>query len=309
MSDFKKIVISLLRTYCLSHSWNLTDSRFRKYLIFMPLLVMNIVFFTGLLQTLPASAEIYKWTDSAGKTHFSDKPHSGSRQLKLKSGIAWHTVRKVYDGDTVMLQNGLKIRLLGINTPEVEGRYKVAEPGGEEAKHRLMEILRGKQVRLQMDVEKQDKYKRTLAHLFTRDGFHVNLEMVKRGLAFVNIHTPNLQYADDLVQAGEQAEADGPGIWGREEYSARPFASIARGKDKGWMRLTGRVQAIRRSRRYSYLEFSRQADIRIANANLSLFPVLSEYMGKELEIRGWPSRSKGHYSVLIRHPSALKIIY
>ena len=270
---------------------------------------MNVILFVLLLLPLPVSGEIYQWTDSAGKSHFSDKPHSGSRQLKLKSGIAWHTVRKVYDGDTVILQNGLKIRLLSINTPEVEGRYKVAEPGGEEAKRELMEILREQQVRLQMDVEKKDKYKRTLAHLFTREGLHVNLEMVKRGLAFVNIHTPNLHYADELVRAGERAEADRLGIWARKEYGVRPFASIERGKDKGWMRLTGRVQAIRRSRRYSYLEFSRQTDIRIANANLSLFPVLSEYMGKELEIRGWPSRSKRHYSVLIRHPSALKIIY
>jgi hypothetical protein len=74
------------------------------------------------------------------------------------------------------------------------------------------------------------------------------------------------------------------------------------------MRLTGRVQSIRRSRRYSYLEISTQADIRIANTNLSYFPELSEYKDKEIEIRGWLSRSKEHYSVLIRHPSALKII-
>lgn len=272
------------------------------------ILITKILLFV-LLQPHLVIAEIYQWRDATGKTVYSDKPHAGSRQFKVNIGVTWHRVRKVYDGDTVILENGKKIRLLGINTPEVEGRYKDAEPGGEEAKKWLSEFLNGKQFRLQMDIEKKDKYKRTLAYLFTKEGVHVNLELVRKGLAFVNIHIPNVQYADDLIKAGEQAEIAKLGIWARREYNARPFASLARGRDKGWMRLTGRVQSIRRSRRYSYLEFSRKADIRIANANLSFFPELSEYMDKEIEIRGWPSRSKAHYSVFVRHPSALKIIY
>ncbi len=269
---------------------------------------IKIILLFVFLQPYQVIAEIYQWQDSTGKTVYSDKPHAGSRQLKVNSGITWHRVRKVYDGDTVILENGKKIRLLGINTPEVEGRYKVAEPGGEEARQWLTKFLNGKQVRLQMDIEKKDKYKRTLAYLFTREGVHVNVELVRKGLAFVNIHIPNVQYTNDLVKAGEQAEIAKLGIWGRKEYSVKPVSSIKRGKDKGWMRLTGRVQSIRRSRRYSYLEISTQADIRIANANLSYFPELSEYKDKEIEIRGWLSRSKEHYSVLIRHPSALKII-
>jgi len=68
-----------------------------------------------------------------------------------------------YDGDTIVLEDGRKIRLLGINTPEVQHKGKMADAGGEDAKTWLINKLRHSKVRLEFYFDKTDKYGRTLA--------------------------------------------------------------------------------------------------------------------------------------------------
>lgn len=254
-------------------------------------------------------AEIYTGHDQQGKTYFSDRPLSGSVLLDLKPvGYSWYTVKKVVDGDTVTLDSGLKIRLASINTPEIESRHRLAEAGGDEAKKYLTKWLQGKQIRLVKDLDKKDKYGRTLAHLFTHDQQHINLELVARGLAIVNLYPPNLKYHQALLHAQKQAEAAFLGLWQYPQYQPKPMSMLGLKKLRGWQRLLGTVQYIRTKKKYSYLIFNDQIDLRIAKKNLTLFPPLQEYVGKPLEIRGWPTRRKQHYSILIRHPSAIKIL-
>jgi endonuclease YncB( thermonuclease family) len=254
------------------------------------------------------NAQIFQWRDDNGQIHYSDRQHADAVQIKVNPGYTYYEVKKVYDGDTILLKNKMKVRFLGINTPEVEGRHKAAEPGGDAAKKWLTKIVSGNKIRLQMDMEKKDKYGRILAHVFTDEGLHINLELVRLGLAMVNIHPPNLAFTEQLLKAQQQAQIRKLGVWGRKEYAARPISSILSGGHKGWRRLIGRVSGVHNSRKFSYLEFSKKIDARIDRRFLSLFPDLEYYVGKELEISGWPSKRKGHYSVLIRHPGAIKVL-
>ncbi|MGZ4981330.1 MAG: thermonuclease family protein [Methylobacter sp.] len=123
----------------------------------------------ALLLCLPGwvNAEIYQWQDAQGSKHFSDRPVADAKIVDIKPGYGFYTVKTVYDGDTVVLEDGRKIRLLGINTPEVQHRGKLADAGGDEAKQWLTDKLKNTKVRLEAGVEKTDKYGRTLAHLFT----------------------------------------------------------------------------------------------------------------------------------------------
>ena len=255
-----------------------------------------------------SAAEVYRWQDENGKPHFSDRPKPGSEIIALDPGYAFVHIKQVYDGDTVLLADGRKIRLLGINTPEVEGRNKTEEAGGDEAKRWLTELLKDTRVRLVSDVEKQDKYGRTLAYLFTEQKKHINLELVREGLAAVSIYPPNLQYADALMAAQNDAEAAGKGIWSRPEYAPKPVSQIATQNHKGWQRLTGQVTGLRQTRKFVYLTFTDRFDVRIERKNLALFPDLNDYVDKNLEVRGWLNQSKGRFSMLIRHPSAIKIL-
>jgi len=259
-----------------------------------------------LVNPFTSQAEIFKWYDSEGNTHFSDQPHQGAKTLKIDPGYSFVKVKKVYDGDTILLTNGNKIRLLGINTPEVESRYKSAsEAGGEAAKQWLKKLLLKKKVRIERDVEKHDKYSRVLAHVFTEDKQHINLELVKKGFASVNIHPPNIKYTDELVDAQNQAEQAQLGIWNLEEYVPKQFDEINRSNYKGWHRVKGLVNSISQTRKYVSLIFSEKFSIKIHKQALDLFSNLDDYLDTPLEVRGWIKKRKKHYIMFIRHPSQL----
>jgi micrococcal nuclease len=262
----------------------------------------------ALLLCLPGwvNAEIYQWRDAQGSKHFSDRPVADAKIVDIKPGYGFNAVKTVYDGDTVVLVDGRKIRLLGINTPEVQHLDKLADAGGDEAKEWLTDKLKNTKVRLEGGVEKTDKYGRTLAHLFTEKKDHINLQLVAAGLAVVNIYPPNLHYVDELVKAQNQAEQAKLGIWQRPEYAAMPVASLTEAGHPGWTRLVGKVAGVRKTRKSTYLEFTDMFEARIENKWLDLFPDVDSYVGKTIEVRGWLSKSKGHFFMLIRHPSSIK---
>lgn len=269
---------------------------------------VRLIYVLALLPVVVA-ADVYEWVDAQGRHHYSDHHlQDNARILAVNADVTYYEVEKVYDGDTILLKNGQKIRLLGVNTPEVAGRYKNAEQGGEEAKVWLQQCLQHKKVRLEADVEQHDKYQRTLAHVFTDDKLHVNLELVRQGLASVNIYPPNLKYVETLLAAQQAAEEAGLGLWGDSAYAPEGFQSISKEDYQGWRRITGRIKALKVAAKYSYLQFSGQFSVRIENKSLGLFPPLNDYVGKEVEVRGWISKSKDRFTVLVRHPGELKIL-
>jgi micrococcal nuclease len=255
--------------------------------------------------SVPACADVYQWQDEKGKNHFSDREHDNSKKIAIKPGYSYYKVDKVYDGDTVKLEDGRKIRLLGINTPEVQHRNQATEAGGETAKRWLTDKLKTQKVRLVTDVEQTDKYKRTLAYLITENKEHINVQLVERGLAAVNIYPPNLLYVNELVEAGKQAEQAKRGIWQQPQYAVIAIDSLGNDGHPGWTRLSGKVSLIRSSRKYVYLEFSDLFQARIEKKWLTLFPDINSYQGQIVEVRGWLNKNKGGWSMLIRHPSAI----
>lgn len=264
-----------------------------------------LIFITGLAFHLPIRADIYSWEDANGHIHYSDQANENSRKLDIVPGYAYRIVDYVYDGDTVQLAGGNKVRLSGINTPEVQTSRKDGEPGGVDAKHWLSDRIQGKKVRLEVDNERKDRYHRYLAHLFTEKGNHINLELVAKGLATVNIHPPNLKYTESLLNAQKQAERQRLGIWGMREYAPVIVDEQMMRNRRGWQRLLGTPVAIRPGRKYDRLIFNQNFDVRIPKNNLVFFPDLKTYVGRALELRGWVSRRSSKYSMLIRHPSSL----
>lgn len=218
-----------------------------------------------------------------------------------------HYVIKVYDGDTITLKNGERVRLLGINAPEIESRYRQGEIGGQKAKQWLKAKLSYGEVMLEFDSQRRDKYKRLLAHVFLPNGEHLNKEIIAAGLATLSIIPPNTHYLKILKKAESQAHNNGLGIWSMEAY--RPI-SIDNWPNKisGWRRFLARPKEIKKSQKYVRLILSDKVDVRISKLNLALFPDLKIYLGKNLEIHGWASKNKGHYSILVRHPSAIILL-
>jgi len=125
-------------------------------------------------------------------------------------------LEKVNDGDTIILSNGERVRYIGIDTPEE------SDPFFWEATKANKEMLSGKQISLEYDIETKDDRERTLAYVWV-DSLFVNAELIKKGLAWVYTHPPNLKYRDYLCSLQTQARKAKIGIWSlpvpeREEY-------------------------------------------------------------------------------------------
>jgi micrococcal nuclease len=118
-------------------------------------------------------------------------------------------VEEVADGDTIVLSDGRAVRYIGIDTPE-EGETLFAE-----AKKVNQEMLRGKKITLEYDIEKQDRYRRALAYVWI-DSLLVNAELIRRGLAKVYLFSPNLKYRDLFIRLQKEARANNLGLWSVE---------------------------------------------------------------------------------------------
>ncbi len=122
------------------------------------------------------------------------------------------TIEFVHDGDTVFLTDGRKVRLLGINTPEIGDEH---ECYGDEATSELRRMLpQGSLAWVLGDVEKLDQYGRSLLFIYTDAGTNVNLELLELGAAEVEMYDPNWLFEDELEQAEADARAADLGLWG-----------------------------------------------------------------------------------------------
>lgn len=127
-------------------------------------------------------------------------------------------ISKFVDGDTFWVLNekrqNEKIRLIGINTPEARrtGRTEV-EYFGKEASDYVKKILTGRKVRLEYDVQRYDRYKRTLAYVYLDDGSFLNALLVKEGYASVATFPPNVKYSEYFVKLEREAKARKKGMW------------------------------------------------------------------------------------------------
>ena len=122
------------------------------------------------------------------------------------------TIEYVHDGDTLFLTGGTKVRLLGIDTPEIGENL---ECYGDEATALLRSLLpEGVSVRVLSDVQPLDQYGRSLLFVYTESGELVNLTLIESGAAEAVVLEPNLLFATELEAAEDAAQTAGVGMWG-----------------------------------------------------------------------------------------------
>ncbi|PIP19919.1 MAG: thermonuclease [Candidatus Omnitrophica bacterium CG08_land_8_20_14_0_20_41_16] len=135
-------------------------------------------------------------------------------------------VKRAVDGDTLLLENGERVRLIGIDTPEMHESNKLnrdAQRSGQDVEtikqlgRRSYEftkkIVEGKRVRLEFDVERFDRYKRILAYVYLLDGTFLNAEIVQQGYASLMTYPPNVKYADLFLKLYREARENKRGLW------------------------------------------------------------------------------------------------
>jgi len=128
-------------------------------------------------------------------------------------GDEYFSVIRVIDGDTIKIETGESVRLIGIDTPEKNECYYA------EAKKYLENLILNKTVRLEKDILKKDKYDRLLRYVILPDTENsiqdiiVNQEIVKNGYALAYRQAPDVRYAELFSEAQENAIKNKLGLW------------------------------------------------------------------------------------------------
>lgn len=135
---------------------------------------------------------------------------------ELSSDEKWFEVTRVIDGDTIELENGEKVRYIGINTPESVDPRKKVECLGKEAATFNKSLVEGKRVRLEKDVSDRDKYGRLLRFVFLEDGTFVNEVLVREGYASTMPYAPDVSKKDLFREAETDAKQNEMGLWNRD---------------------------------------------------------------------------------------------
>jgi micrococcal nuclease len=130
-------------------------------------------------------------------------------------------VRVVLDGDTIDVVTIGRVRLLGIDAPEIGRGFDTPAPFGEEARARLTALVLRRWVRLEYEGAATDVYNRRLAYVVTEDGQFVNAVLVREGLARVVARTPLVRLRE-LQRAQAEAQAFRRGMWGQAPASPAP---------------------------------------------------------------------------------------
>ena len=236
------------------------------------LLLRTVILISLLLQANCVWAEIFRHIDEQGRISYSDRPSQNATLVESISKDYRYKVqvKRVVDGDTIVLENGDRVRLLGLNTPEIESRYRQSEEGGQLAKDWLQNKLKQGTVFIEYDQQKKDKYDRLLAHLFLADGSHLNQQLIQQGLAILSLIPPNLRYADELIKAGQEAESNKRGLWQEEHSKLIKTSDLSKGKKiSAWQRFLAKPSHITESRKYHRLILSENVvsniDVNIKN--------------------------------------------
>ncbi|MEW9668943.1 thermonuclease family protein [Ammoniphilus sp. 3BR4] len=122
-------------------------------------------------------------------------------------------VKRVVDGDTFVLEDNRKVRLIGINTPESVDPRRPVEYYGKQASKYTQKLLEGKKVWLQWGRTPKDKYDRWLAWVWLADGTFVNGHLVAEGYAQVYTFKDNPDHAEYLLELQKKAREEGRGLW------------------------------------------------------------------------------------------------
>ena len=235
------------------------------------------------------------YAESCVSTHFDEK-------VGIKS---------IIDGDTVILADDRHIRLIGINTPEINhDNIKLSDTGALKAKAELVNLLKNqKSVHLVYGKERFDRHGRTLAHLYLKNGLNIQAVLLKQGLAMPLRIAPNLSLADCYNQASLTAKNKELGLWALDRYKTHDVLSL-KGSEKGFHIISGKVERVSESRSAMWINLQNNVALRIHKDDLNYFNKndLMSLQGKTIEASGWLYKRNKQLRMRIRHNLDLKQI-
>lgn len=218
-------------------------------------------------------------------------------------------VKYVIDGDTLVLDSGVTVRFVGINTPELgHGKFK-DEPLASEAKHFVEQKLEQKEVLLRTGVDNKDRYGRLLAHVITKDGLNIQSALLERGLGFAVAVGDNLSLLDHYLRAEQLARDKKIGVWADNFYAPISARHAVKNKLKGYRQISGKVARVSQSRKNQTLHLKGGFRVFIPHEAWKQYfkGKPKRYVGKRIISRGWVFKTHDIVGMKVYHPAMIEI--
>jgi endonuclease YncB( thermonuclease family) len=217
----------------------------------------------------------------------------------------------VTDGDTIKLTDGRRLRLIGINTPEISHAGQASQALAGQARSALVTLLdrHNRTLNLQYGKQPRDHYGRLLAHAFLDDGTNVSASLLEQGLATALVVPPNTWARDCYATIEATARKEQRGLWALPDYQTSD-ATMLRTDTRGFRIVRGRINDIRESRHGIWLDLEGPLVIRVDRKDRVNFkPGFPQALaGKTVEVRGWIKADRNGLRVNVRHPDALVVM-
>lgn len=147
-------------------------------------------------------------------------PNPAVAVIEPTASTTFYTVLSVIDGDTITIdKDGVTetVRLLGIDTPEVDPKFNPIECYGREATNATKEKLLNQTISIETDSSqgKRDKFDRILAYVFLPDGTNINLHLIAEGFAKEYTYNKPYIYQTEFRIAEKDAQINEKGLWSK----------------------------------------------------------------------------------------------
>ncbi len=223
----------------------------------------------------------------------------------------YQKVKWIYDGDTLLLKDGRKIRLIGINAPEVAHHGRKGQRYGREATEKLRELLKNanNKVRLEHDKQMRDRYKRELAYVFLPDGTDISEWMLQQGWATLMVFPPNTRYINHYRKAERSAQLKKRHIWRQKTHKIKKTHQLKR-TYHGYVRLQSTIESIKITKNNIILQLDQKIFIKLAKQNLKYFNRYDpkKLLHQEIIISGLLQKYRGKRIIRLRHPVQLTFV-
>jgi endonuclease YncB( thermonuclease family) len=244
-------------------------------------------------------------------------PYAEAAERRAPADVARRGVAlEIIDGDTLVLQGGVQVRLVGIQAPKLPlgRRGFTAWPLAEQAKAALSRLTLGRTLELSYVGRRIDRHGRLLAHLNDGAGHWIQGALLAAGMARVYTFADNRGRAAEMLALERQARSARRGIWSHSFYRVLDTSEASRFIDT-FQLVEGRVLDTAVVRRRGYLNFGRDwrrdFTVSIAPGSLRRFKSagrrLERYRGRRVRVRGWLKSYNGPM-IEATHPEQIEVL-
>lgn len=230
----------------------------------------------------------------------------------------WHAVKHVIDGDTIILDDGEHVRLVGIQAPEIAHEHSGGQPYGPQATETLKKLIGQGKVRIEPATEPRDRHGRMLAYLYPQkgkgEGEMLQLAMVKSGAAMVYSFPNNTAHIGEFLKAEATARAAKKGLWQLPAY--QPLTADNAGQGDGQYRVVeGVIRHVAKVKGHWYLNFGEDwktdFTLFIDRKNVKRFSSAGlhpqDWEGRRIRIHGWIFPKNGPM-IELTHPEQMELL-